>query len=530
MKSKSLGCLTTLGLVAMAIAVFAVGTSYAFNRSKMFSPGELSQQFGGEMIGGINSHAELDENCAACHPAPWDLRGMTNLCLDCHAEIVQEMTGSDTLHGAVKIAFGGSACQDCHTEHRGSDANITDFLASDFPHELVGFSLRSHENIESNEIVCQNCHLEGFAVFAESVCEGCHTDYDRVYMSDHTILFGTDCRACHDGVETYGGRFDHNNYYLLVGKHETTECINCHEGATTLAMLEKTPQDCFSCHSVDDHHDGGLGQDCQNCHSPQGWLPADFDHAITGFPLIGGHEDVICSDCHVEKDFQAADPACASCHLGDDPHGGVLGQACESCHSVSSWSDINFNHTGPFSGECLACHSSDAPNGHYPGQCSACHSTNAWKPASFNHSAAGATDCVSCHSKDEPNNHFSGQCSACHSTSAWKPASFNHSAAGATNCTSCHSNDKPNNHFSGQCSTCHSTNAWKPASFKHTFPLNHGGANQRCELCHSNQNYSAYTCYGCHEHNKTEIQKEHDDVSNISNCIRCHPDGREHDD
>jgi hypothetical protein len=530
MKRKPLGCLTIGGLIAFVAALLIVSGSYAMNRAKMFSPGTLSAQTGAVNIGGITSHQELEENCAACHPAPWDRQGMGDLCLACHQEIQAEMTVSSAMHGAIAATFDGTSCQSCHTEHQGAEANITNYLGDDFPHDLVGFSLNAHDEAQSMQLICRDCHASGFTSFAVSVCQNCHTDLDQAYSEAHAALFGRACLECHDGVDTYGARFDHNETYQLVGLHQQVECVECHAGAESLAMLQATSQECVDCHSAQDAHDGSLGQQCENCHSPQGWTPANFDHSSTGFQLVGGHEDVVCADCHVDVSFSTASPLCASCHLDDDPHNAAFGQACESCHLVTAWLDVTFDHTGEFAGLCQSCHLQDAPAQHYPGQCSACHSTNAWEPASFDHQVAGATDCQSCHTGDKPANHYGGQCSACHSTNAWEPASFDHQVAGATDCLACHTGDRPANHFTGQCSTCHSTNAWEPASFSHTFPLNHGGANENCDLCHTNQNYTAYTCYGCHEHTQSNIREEHDDVSNIDNCVRCHWDGREHED
>jgi hypothetical protein len=38
-----------------------------------------------------------------------------------------------------------------------------------------------------------------------------------------------------------------------------------------------------------------------------------------------------------------------------------------------------------------------------------------------------------------------------------------------------------------------------------------------------------YTCYGCHEHSRSEVESEHreEGIGNLSNCVRCHPTGRE---
>jgi hypothetical protein len=139
-------------------------------------------------------------------------------------------------------------------------------------------------------------------------------------------------------------------------------------------------------------------------------------------------------------------------------------------------------------------------------------------------------NCALCHQNDSPEDHYPGQCSACHVTPGWLPATFNHTVAQATDCQACHVTDKPVNHFSGQCSICHSTSRWKPSTINHTFPVNHEGAQGICTNCHIPPNYYAYTCYQCHEHSRSEVKKEHEGVSNIDNCIRCHWDGRKHDD
>ena len=194
-------------------------------------------------------------------------------------------------------------------------------------------------------------------------------------------------------------------------------------------------------------------------------------------------------NCHVDPTFQGQDPACVSCHLQDEPHEGQFGTDCALCHTTLIWEEIVFDHSNPGFEDCTSCHLPDSPVPHYPGQCSACHQVNGWLPASFDHAVARARDCLGCH----------------------KP-------------------DLPNNHYGGQCSICHTTDAWKPAYFNHTFPVNHEGANNRCELCHSSTNYSSYTCYNCHEHSRSNVLEEHGNISNLNDCIRCHWDGREHGD
>ena len=532
MKRKRLGCLTTGGAAALIITLIVVATSYAFTRNKLFSPGDLNSQGSGRLIGGVTSHADLETDCAACHPAPWDANNMADLCVACHQDVLLQLSDLNTLHGAVMAEMDSLNCRECHTDHHGANGSLTQFLEGDFPHELVGYSLNAHSRIVwEREIVCADCHQAGFTTFDLTSCASCHNQIASPFLENHNALFGNACLECHDGIETYGSDFDHDRFaFPLDYLHTNLDCKMCHSGVTSMVELRDTSQACEACHIDDDVHQDQMGNQCGVCHTPKGWDFAVFDHSATGFLLIGGHDRLDCLDCHQDETYQGNDPTCVSCHAKDEPHAGQFGFDCAACHTISRWTEITFDHTGTFAQDCAFCHQVDSPVNHFPGQCSACHSTSAWLPATFDHGVAGATDCLSCHTPDRPRDHYTAQCSACHNTNAWLPASFNHGAAGATNCLNCHTADRPNNHFGGQCSTCHSTNAWKPASFKHSFPLNHGGANQQCQLCHTNNNYSAYTCYGCHEHNQAEMRDKHKEVNNFSNnCIKCHPGGREHE-
>ena len=44
-----------------------------------------------------------------------------------------------------------------------------------------------------------------------------------------------------------------------------------------------------------------------------------------------------------------------------------------------------------------------------------------------------------------------------------------------------------------------------------------------------NNDYSNYTCYGCHEHSRSRIRKEHveEGIHDYENCAECHRSGDE---
>ncbi len=126
-------------------------------------------------------------------------------------------------------------------------------------------------------------------------------------------------------------------------------------------------------------------------------------------------------------------------------------------------------------------------------------------------------------------------CMACHSdhkgVKAFRPISqFSHKLLDASlqkQCDSCHSNPGDNLHMKikGNCSQCHTQDAWMPATFDHNeyFYLDRDH-NAECAVCHINNDYANYTCYGCHEHSRSNIREEHveEGIYDYENCVECH--------
>jgi hypothetical protein len=285
-----------------------------------------------------------------------------------------------------------------------------------------------------------------------------------------------------------------HSFFALTGGHGDLLCSNCHTGKT----YGGTPSDCAACHADDDKHEGRFGTDCALCHTINDWQEVVFDHGVIGV------QD------------------CVDCHTAPENH---YPGACRACHTdTTDFNIVVFNHTVIGDQDCAVCHA--PPANHYQGACRLCHTdTTDFRIAFFNHSVIGGTDCVACHAA--PANHYSGACVTCHQdTGNFRNVNFNH--AGLTDCAACHA--PPANHYPGQCSNCHNTNTFAGATFNHTFPMNHEGANNQCETCHPGNDTRTYTCYNCH--NQQEMFNEHNEegIGDISNCVRCHPDGREHDD
>jgi hypothetical protein len=49
-----------------------------------------------------------------------------------------------------------------------------------------------------------------------------------------------------------------------------------------------------------------------------------------------------------------------------------------------------------------------------------------------------------------------------------------------------------------------------------------------CDTCHKNNDYSRYTCYGCHEHSQAKVRAEHveEGITDFERCVECHRDPR----
>lgn len=181
---------------------------------------------------------------------------------------------------------------------------------------------------------------------------------------------------------------------------------------------------------------------------------------------------------------------CSSCHV---PFRGAAPDKCISCHAVA---DIGIRTT---KGVAIA-----NPNA----------------PPAF-HQALTMQACLSCHAEHPGANPVARQ------------ASFSHSLLNETmrnKCSSCHVPPADTLHAdkTANCSTCHSQEGWKPATFDHDrfFPLT-GPHEATCATCHTGANFSAYTCFSCHEHEPSRVRAQHleEGIRNINNCVACHRNG-----
>lgn len=225
---------------------------------------------------------------------------------------------------------------------------------------------------------------------------------------------------------------------------------------------------------------------------------------------------------------------CADCHR---PFRGVPNAKCTACHAVAEIGKDSLQSDAPLFHAMLADQA-----------CTSCHTEHQGPHADialggFQHqllSVDVVSDCGSCHARPTDRLHAQvpNTCKACHGTEAWKPVrSFDHTLLGADKlnaCNTCHSAPADAFHALSQsnCATCHTTNRWVPSTFDHSPYFRLEGEHQAtCATCHASNDYSSFTCYGCHEHNERDIVAEHreEGIVNITDCAACHRSGDEHD-
>ncbi|WP_456379165.1 cytochrome c3 family protein [Lutibacter sp.] len=235
--------------------------------------------------------------------------------------------------------------------------------------------------------------------------------------------------------------------------------------------------------------------------------------------------------------------SCFSCHT---PFSGVSPKKCITCHNVKeigiittkgvsiAYEDKNVVfHQELTDEDCLSCHSDHK-------------GVMAFRPVSqFSHTLLqqnALNKCNKCHNNPSDNLHsnLTGNCFECHTVNAWTPSTFDHDTFFTNNvqaqnqCNTCHStpNDALHSNFTGNCIDCHTLKSWTPSTFKHDeyfkFDRDH---KTECTTCHVNKNYKKYTCYGCHEHSRSNIREEHleEGIFNYTNCTECHRSSNEHE-
>lgn len=264
----------------------------------------------------LGKHAKVE--CKDCHKSAL-FKEAPKDCYSCHEK--------DDKH---KLTLGKD-CSQCHGETSWKDT------AGKFDHARTKFPLRNAHAAPGMK--CTACHKDLQSLRDTPLrCIACHKKDDK-----HQAQLGDKCDSCHGDKSWKDSHFDHSTArFALTGRHLVTECRKCHE----TQRYRDAARDCASCHAKDDRHKKKLGSACESCHNTRAWATASFDHDTkTKFRLEGAHTKPACEDCHklpapAGKATAPLSTICNACHKADDPHNGVYGPRCDTCHRVDSWKKL----------------------------------------------------------------------------------------------------------------------------------------------------------------------------------------------
>jgi hypothetical protein len=514
----------------------------------------LDATFDHSLSGFALTGAHVTVACAQCH-VNGNFTNAPTQCVGCHLADFQKTTTPN--HAAVGFS------QDCATCH--TTANWTTVA---FNHATTGFPLVGLHATQQ----CAACHINNNYSLTNAACWNCHqTDYNGATNPPHLAGgFPQDCTTCHGSLALNWttATFDHSSTgFTLTGSHVSLQCAQCHVNNN----YNLTSGACWNCHQTDyntannpPHKAANFPQDCSGCHGTVNWDNATFNHATTGFALVGLHSTQQCTACHVNNNYNLTSTACWSCHQTDyngannPPHlSGGFPQDCVPCHGSAalSWTTGSFDHSATgfmlvgvhatqqcaachvnnnyslTSAACWNCHQTDyngansPPHlaGGFPQDCTSCHGASAvnWTSATFNHATTGFT-LVGLHATQ--------QCAACH-------VNNNYSLTSAA-CWNCHQTDYNGAtnppHLAGgfpqDCTSCHGSSAvnWTSATFNHSstgFTLTGAHISLQCAQCHVNNNYSltSAACWNCHQTDYNGTTNPNHKAANFpQDCSGCH--------
>ncbi|MGF7218760.1 hypothetical protein GGR92_004939 [Spirosoma lacussanchae] len=203
----------------------------------------------------------------------------------------------------------------------------------------------AHASMKDN---CASCHT-GVKGVDETKCIGCHAA-DKALLGRQPTAFHANigkCSACH--IEHQGPNAD-----LRTMNHQALAQI----GVRLLPELRSRLK-----------------------------LTANAD-LPTGHPLVSSLE---------------AELNCSGCHSSKDPHFGLFGTDCATCHATTQWTIPAFQHPSVRSTDCAQCH--QAPPSHYMGH---------FEMVSKKVASQGSIQTGGCCEGVQVN-----QCYVCHQTTAW---------------------------------------------------------------------------------------------------------------
>ena len=241
-------------------------------------------------------HIEVD--CKQCHTGRYIEAINFSACKNCH---------DDYHNGEFVKSTISPDCIECHSLENGFNYSLFTYEQ----HQASAFPLEGAHVATP----CFACHISEdderwtFRELGES-CVDCHIDIHKDFMSAKYYP-NQDCKTCHiNDSWAEINSFDHENTdWTLEGKHLEADCRACHfnemsdNNAVITQKFTNLGTECITCH--ENVHDDTFAingvTDCKRCHVTSSWMPENFDHDTTNFPLEGKHKEIKCSACHTSS-------------------------------------------------------------------------------------------------------------------------------------------------------------------------------------------------------------------------------------
>ena len=341
-------------------------------------------------------------------------------CNSCHEMNFHYHSWQTSTHGAL------ARCLDCHTEPgvRGFIEEKVRGAEQLAAHVTGNYAVPIKIIVRVKNDQCLACHPEAPALPDQTIqvrhdvhvdkkvlCADCHSRLVHAQPDQARVMQRDQCDSCHQAHPAS----------LMTGVHATLNCSQCHVDG----KYQNQDPRCETCHTLPPGHLEGITTGCDECHTPAGWKPANFDHSK--FPLIGSHQSLACEQCHPGGRFQGTSPACEACHQLPPNHLAGITTGCAQCHSPTGWKPANFDHSqfpltgvhqsltcdkchtgGVFQGlsaACSNCHTPPSTHVGMPDDCAQCHTPEGFSPSTFNHQPVGehipagevSLQCTNCH-------------------------------------------------------------------------------------------------------------------------------------
>jgi hypothetical protein len=235
--------------------------------------------------------AHVTVACTACHTGPLHSVRPPTACIGCHR-------GDDPHHGRL-----GTQCASCHSEASWKSGVRFDHGLTRFP--LLG----AHSRVE-----CKGCHADKSFAAKGLTCNACHADS----FHQGTLGRGPDCATCHVTSSWTRWRFDHDRQtgFPLDGRHAGLSCKACHRQPAATAKIGAS---CYSCHRADDVHHGVFGQQCGQCHTTKGFLPATVPARLGAIDPADRRGDRLCPAGPIHRTVSACQLQSVSLFLPRHP-------------------------------------------------------------------------------------------------------------------------------------------------------------------------------------------------------------------